>query len=146
MAESFLTLLKEIHRDEARGERWFDDIPVGDWLILSVQASPFHGSKETDILEPEKYSMYHVSVCTRQGVIKWGKRGAWKDLSEKPWAEMFRPENSFLMVAEEVPAETVQQIYEDMLEYAEAHPKRASRPARTPEGRAPGKRKKPTAD
>jgi hypothetical protein len=123
MAEDFRTLLKEEMRDSSSGERWFADIEIGDAFYLSIQASTLHGSNPPELLEDlSAYKGFQVIVQSKHGVFVHGKRGAWQYLMDKPWWSLFEEDTQILYQADNVPAPTVQQIYEDMLACAEAHP------------------------
>ncbi len=117
MAEDFRKLLKEANRSDDWG-RYFEDIVVQGFLVLSAQASSVHASTPEETLEDVNgYTAWQVALSQN------GKRtltqkgyGAWDELSRKPWATHFTPhEIDGIMEAEFVPTEVVQQIYEDLL-------------------------------
>lgn len=122
MTQDFRTLLKEISR-EPDGERWFEDIRVGDWFYLSPQASAYHECQPRETLpDPMAYATFEVQISNIHGVISYGKWGVWEELSAKPWAKRFSRQKPTLMVASDVPAAVVQEIYEDLSDYARSHP------------------------
>lgn len=122
MAEDFRTLLMESDRLED-GDRWFGDIQIGGWFYFSAQAGPFHESRPKDLLEnPMGYESFDVRLQTVQGVISYGRYGAWEDLKNKPWAALFKEERPTVLHAPDVPVATCQQIYEDLLAYARVNP------------------------
>lgn len=122
MAEDFRTLLKEVERTEG-GEHWYDDILVGN-VYMSVQAGPFHESEPQEILEPTEYRSFEVTLATKKGVVTYGKWGVWDDLKDKPWAACFTPDRTTpsLLIAQKMPVEMIQAMYEDLLVYAKGHP------------------------
>jgi len=123
MAEDFRLLLKEDLRNDVTGERWFQDIEIGNVFFFSVQASTLHESLPSALLDDAMaYEGFQVTVQTRHGVFAHGKRGAWQHLETKTWWPLFEAESPVLFVAEKVPVATVQQIYEDMVACVEAHP------------------------
>ena len=119
MAQDFRTLLKEIDR-EGDSERFFDIITIGDWFHLDIQASPLHDCIPREMHDdPDKYEAFQVNLSTTRGAISYGSRGAWKDLQHRDWAGYFSAYQPAMLIGREVPADTVQRIYEDLLEYAE---------------------------
>lgn len=123
MAADFRTLLKEEMRDDELGERWFADFEIGEVFFLSIQASALHDSEPMALLDNVMdYRGFQVTLQSKSGVFVHGKRGAWQHLMEKPWWSLFEEDTQILYHAAKVPASTVQQIYEDMLACAAAHP------------------------
>ena len=122
MAQDVRTLLTEIEQTGGDDELWFEDIRIGDWFYLSVQGGPNHDSIPKAKVAPMDYQAFEISIQTVHGVVSYGKWGVWEDLSKKPWAARFARHTPLLMVAGEVPVAEVQQIYEDLLEYARTHP------------------------
>ena len=117
MAEDFRKLLKEANRSDDWG-RYFEDIVVQGFLVLSAQASSVHASIPEETLDdPDAYEAWQVSLSQN------GKRtltqkgyGAWDELSRKPWAEHFTPhEIDGIRESEFVPTAACQQSYEDLL-------------------------------
>ena len=122
MAEDFRTLLMESDRLED-GDRWFGDIQIGGWFYFSAQAGPFHESRPQVLHEnPMAYESFDLRLQTVQGVISYGRHGAWEELKQKPWAALFREEGPTVMRAPDVPVATCQRIYEDLLQYARTNP------------------------
>jgi hypothetical protein len=122
MAEDFRTLLMESDRLED-GDRWFGDIQIGGWFYFSAQAGPFHASRPQVLHEnPMAYESFDLRLQTVQGVISYGRYGAWEDLKQKPWAALFSEERPTVLHAPDVPVATCQQIYEDLLAYARKNP------------------------
>lgn len=128
MAQDFRGLLKENMRNDDTGERWFEDFEIGCVFYLSVQASTLHDSTPCALMDDvSAYEAFQVTLQARHGVFTHGKRGAWQHLEHKPWWKLFEPESPVLLVAPNVPADTVQQIYEDLLACVEAHPEMAKK-------------------
>ena len=122
MAEDFRTLLMETERF-ADGDRWFGDIQIGGWFYFSAQAGPFHDCRPRKLLEsPMAYESFDLRLQSVQGVISYGRYGAWEDLQSKPWAALFSTEGPTVVHAPDVPLATCQQIYEDLLAYARTNP------------------------
>uniref|UniRef100_I2PYU1 Uncharacterized protein n=1 Tax=Desulfovibrio sp. U5L TaxID=596152 RepID=I2PYU1_9BACT len=122
MAEDFRTLLMETDR-LPDGDRWFGDIQIGGWFYFSAQAGPYHESRPQTVLpDPMGYESFEVRLMTVQGVISYGRYGAWLDLRNKPWAALFTTERPTVLFAPDVPVATCQQIYEDLLHYARTNP------------------------
>lgn len=128
MADDFRILLKEDSRRADTGERWFEDIEIGDMFFFSVQASALHASTPEALLEDVKdYEAFQVTIQSKHGVFPHGKRGIWQYLSTKPWWGLFEEDTQILYMAERVPAATVQSVYEDLLACAKEHPETVSR-------------------
>ncbi len=88
MAEDFRTLLMETDRTED-GDRWFGDIQIGGWFYFSAQAGPYHASTPQTLLpNPMDYAAFDLRLQTVNGVISYGRYGAWEDLQNKPWASV----------------------------------------------------------
>ncbi|MHC1713283.1 MAG: hypothetical protein AB9872_14140 [Solidesulfovibrio sp.] len=122
MAEDFRTLLMETEQFED-GDRWFADIQIGGWFYFSAQAGPFHECRPQTLLpSPMAYESFDVRLQTVNGVISYGRHGAWEDLEKKPWASLFSKQGPTVMHAPDVPVATCQQIYEDLLQYARVNP------------------------
>lgn len=121
MSEDFRTLLMETDR-LVDGDRWFGDIQIGGWFYFSAQAGPFHESRPQTLLDPMGYESFELRLQTVQGVINYGRHGAWEELQHKPWAGLFSKDGPTVMYAPDVPVATCQQIYEDLLAYARSHP------------------------
>jgi len=122
MAEDFRTLLMETDRLED-GDRWFGDIQIGGWFYFSAQAGPFHEcTPRTLLANPRDYASFDLRLQTVNGVISYGRYGAWEDLQKKPWAALFKTDTPTVMHAPDVPVATCQQIYEDLLAYARTNP------------------------
>ena len=122
MVEDFRTLLMETERF-ADGDRWFGDIQIGGWFYFSAQAGPFHECHPKTLLEsPMAYEAFDLRLQSVQGVISYGRYGAWEDLASKPWAVLFTSEGPTVMHAPDVPVATCQQIYEDLLAFARTNP------------------------
>jgi hypothetical protein len=85
MAQDVRTLLREMDPKDGDGERWFEDIRIGDWFYLSIQGGPDHESIPRAQAGPMDYEAFEVSVQTVHGVISYGKWGAWEELSARPW-------------------------------------------------------------
>lgn len=130
MAEDFRKLLKEGLRNAETGERWFDDLEIGNVYYFSVQASALHGSTPAALLDDlGGYEAFQVTIQAKPGVHIHGKRSAWQPLEDKSWWGLFATDDTPLIyVAENVPAQTVQQVYEDLLacvaEHAELSPRK----------------------
>jgi len=123
MAEDFRKLLKEDMKNLETGERWFQDIEIGDALFFSVQASALHDSTPPVLLDDVMgYGAFQLTLQLRHGVFNYGKRGAWQHMEIKSWWPLFEPESPVLCVAANVPVGTVQQIYEDLVACVDAHP------------------------
>ena len=121
MAEDFRTLLKESGRN-GEEERFFEALVIGDWFIMDIQASPLHDCSPAAILDdPMDYENFQVNLSTQTGAIAYGSRGAWLELKDKPWASYFSQYAPFLLEGAFIPPEDVQQIYEDLIEYADSH-------------------------
>lgn len=132
MSADFRTLLKESHRDEATGERWFEDIEFGNAFFLSIQASTLHDSTPSALLKDvNEYEAFQVTLQLKRGVFTCGKRGAWDHLSDKPWWDLLEEDSPILRVGARVPASKVQQIYDDVLKVSLEHPEVVSKKART---------------
>ncbi|MDP2847934.1 MAG: hypothetical protein Q8O35_07055 [Humidesulfovibrio sp.] len=128
MAEDFRKLLKDDMRNDETGERWFQDLEIGDIFFFSIQASSLHGSAPAALLDDVMgYEGFQVTVQSKHGVFAHGKRGAWQHLENKPWWPLFEADSPIVFVAESVPVATVQQIYEDLLACVEAHPEMISK-------------------
>ncbi|GAB6125367.1 hypothetical protein [Humidesulfovibrio idahonensis] len=126
MAEDFRTMLKEDSRDAETGERWFEDIEMGDVFFFSVQASALHGSTPAALLDDIMgYETFQVTIQSKHGVFAHGRRGAWQHLEGKSWWPLFVDDSPILYVAENVPVATTQQIYEDLLACVAEHPELA---------------------
>ena len=122
MAEDFRTLLMETDRTED-GDRWFGDIQIGGWFYFSAQAGPYHASTPQTLLpNPMDYAAFDLRLQTVNGVISYGRYGAWEDLKNQPWASLFKTTAPTVMHAENVPVATCQRIYEDLLAYARSTP------------------------
>jgi hypothetical protein len=123
MAEDFRTLLKDDMRNDATGERWFQDIEINEVFFFSVQASALHASTPEALLDDVMaYEAFQVTVQSKHGVFAHGKRGAWQHLEDKPWWPLFEADSPIIHMAEKVPTATVQQIYEDLLACVAQHP------------------------
>ena len=123
MAEDFRKLLKEDMRNEETGERWFQDLEIGEVFFLSIQASSLHASTPEALLDDiGGYEAFQVTLQSKRGVFAHGKRGAWQHLEEKPWWPLFEADSPILYQAENVPVITVQQMYEDLLACVAEHP------------------------
>ncbi len=123
MAEDFRTLLKDDMKNDATGERWFQDIEINEVFFFSVQASALHASTPEALLDDVMgYKAFQVTVQSKHGVFAHGKRGAWQHLEDKPWWPLFEADSPIIHVAENVPTATVQQIYEDLLACVAQHP------------------------
>jgi len=123
MARDFRELLKESMRNPKTGERWFEDIEIGNVFFFSVQASTLHDSTPAELLEDVMgYGAFQVTLQLRHGVFNHGKRGAWQHVEGKSWWPLFEAESPVLSVAANVPIGTVQQIYEDLAACVDAHP------------------------
>lgn len=123
MAQDFRELLKEASRDVRFG-RWFEEINVLGMFAMSVQASNAHASVPAETLDdPFAYTAFEVTLKQKNvAFIEMPGYGAWETLSRKGWASRFeRGYIAGLMEACEVPVDVVQQIYEDLLEYASTH-------------------------
>lgn len=122
MTQDVRTLLREVDRQGDGGDRWFEDIRIGDWFYLSIQGGPDHESIPRAEVGPMDYEAFEVSLQTVHGVISYGKWGVWEKLSAKPWAARFHKETPLLMVAGNLPVAEVQRIYEDLVEFARTTP------------------------
>ncbi|EFL52859.1 conserved hypothetical protein [Solidesulfovibrio fructosivorans JJ]] len=121
MAEDFRTLLMETDR-LVDGDRWFGDIQIGGWFYFSAQAGPFHESRPQTLQGPMGYESFELRLQGVQGVISYGRWGAWEELQNKPWAKLFTTTSPTVLFAPDVPVATCQEIYEDLLAYARTHP------------------------
>ena len=121
MAEDFRTLLMESDRLED-GDRWFGDIQIGGWFYFSAQAGPFHESRPKTLQGPMGYESFELRLQGVQGVISYGRWGAWEELQHKPWGKLFSTTSPTVLYAPDVPVATCQQIYEDLLAYARKNP------------------------
>jgi len=123
MAADFRELLKENMRNPETGERWFEDIEIGNVFYFSVQASTLHDSIPAQPLRDVMgYEAFQVTLQLHHGVFNHGKRGAWQHIEEKSWWPLFESESPVLCAAANVPVKTVQQIFEDLVACVEAHP------------------------
>jgi hypothetical protein len=120
MAEDFRTLLMETDHF-GKEDRWFGDIQIGGWFYFSAQAGPYHECRPQALLPVTGYESFDVRLQTVNGVISYGRHGAWLDLQDKPWASLFSKDGPTVLHAPDVPVATCQQIYEDLLEYARTH-------------------------
>ncbi|OIO04718.1 MAG: hypothetical protein AUJ49_02410 [Desulfovibrionaceae bacterium CG1_02_65_16] len=128
MAEDFRKKLKESMRNDATGERWFDDLDLGEVLYLSIQASALHGCTPAALLDDlSGYDAFQVTLQIKPKVMTFGRRGVLPQLESKPWWPLFTDDSPILYVAENVPAGTVQEIYEDLLTCLAEHPELAPR-------------------
>lgn len=128
MADDFRMMLKENMRKSDTGERWFEDIEIGDMFFFSVQASSLHSSTPEALLDDVNgYEAFQVTIQSKHGVFPHGKRGIWQYLVDKPWWGLFEEDTQILYLAERVPTATVQQVYEDLLACAKDHPETISR-------------------
>ncbi len=123
MATDFRDLLKE----EVRHEKWgrtFKEINVQGMFSMSVQASDAHASIPAETLDdPRRYEAFEVQLSQKTvPFIEMPGYGAWEELSKKEWASRFeRGYIAGIMEAAEVPVDVVQQIYEDLDDYANNH-------------------------
>lgn len=132
MSTDFRTLLRELQRDEATGERWFEDIELGNAFFLSIQASTLHDSTPSALLKDvNEYEAFQVTLQLKRGVFTCGKRGAWDHLSDKPWWGLLEEDSPILRVGTSVPVAMVQQMYDDALKVSLEHPEVVSKKART---------------
>ncbi len=123
MSEDFRTLLKESMKDEPSGERWFEDIELGNVFFFSVQASSLHASIPAELLDDvNKYEAFQVTIQSKAGVFAHGRRGAWQHLETKPWWPLFEADSPIVHMADNVPVATVQQIYDDLKTLVAEHP------------------------
>jgi len=123
MAEDFRTLLKESMKDEAHGERWFEDLDIAGIFYLSIQASTLHDSTPPELLDDvNKYTAFQVILQTKPGVAICGRRSAWDQLTPFDWLPLFVEESPIQRLAANVPVSMVQKIYEDVTACAAAHP------------------------
>jgi len=123
MSADFRTLLKESMKNDSTGERWFEDIEIGNVFFFSVQASTLHGSTPPELLDNVNgYEAFQVTIQSKPGVFAHGRRGAWQHLEGKPWWPLFEADSPILFMAENVPTATVQQIFEDITACVAAHP------------------------
>lgn len=121
MAEDFRILLVETE-GFGREDRWFGDIQIGGWFYFSAQAGPNHECTPRALLPPTGYATFDLRLQTVQGVISYGRYGAWEELQQRPWAALFSKEAPTVMHAPDVPVATCQEIYADLLDYARTHP------------------------
>ncbi|GAB7079894.1 hypothetical protein [Megalodesulfovibrio paquesii] len=120
MAADFRSQLVVLDAEDPSTRR-FDDIQIGGWFILSIQSRPLFDDSPVEPLDPTAGESFSVSLMTQGGVIIHGTWGAWEDLQHKPWASRFSQEFPMLLGAEDVPAAVVQEIYDDLCEYAATH-------------------------
>ena len=123
MAQDFRELLKEASRDERFG-RWYHEINVLGMFTFSVQASDAHASVPAEILDdPYAYTAFEVGLKQNTvAFIEMPGYGAWNEFSKKDWSKRFeRGYVAGIMEACEVPVAVVQEIYEDLLDYAGTH-------------------------
>ena len=100
-------------------ERWFADFEIGD-LFLSIQASPLHDCSPREMLDPKEYEAFEVHLQSRSGMINQPDYGHWEALKDLPWASRFKaPTPGWSRTARTFPLPCVQEIYEDLLRYAE---------------------------
>lgn len=118
MAEDFRMQLKESGRSDAWG-RWFDEIMIGD-LAFSVQAGDVQDSTPQEVLDDiNEYEAFQVTLRQIGHSLGQPKYGAWSYFEDKDWAKLFSFNGPAFGSAANVPTAVVQQIYEDLLEYAE---------------------------
>jgi hypothetical protein len=123
MADDFRNLLKEDLRNKETGERWFEDLELGEVFFFSVQASALHGSSPAALLDSVMdYEAFQVTIQSKPKVSIFGRKGAWQHLETKPWWPLFVDDTPLLYVAENVPVATVQQIFEDLTACVAEHP------------------------
>ncbi|AGW12082.1 hypothetical protein [Megalodesulfovibrio gigas] len=120
MAADFRTLLVTLDSDDPVARR-YDDIRIGDWFLLSVQTRPLYDDSPMELPDPATCDAFALSLMTQGGVISYGSWGVWEELCHKPWAAHFRQELPLLLVAEDVPAAAVQEILDDLTEFAAAN-------------------------
>ena len=106
---------------ESPTARRYDDIRIGDWFLVSIQSRPLFDDSPMELPAPAACEAFAVSLMTQGGVISYGAWGVWEDLKDNPWAAHFRQELPLLMVAENVPAAVVQELFDDLTEYAATH-------------------------
>ena len=121
MAEDFRSLLVEKERVDDE-ERWFEDLIIGDFILMSIQASAVHECKPEAIVDVMEYETFQVHLQTTRGVISAGRHDIWHELKDRSWAKLFETDKPYLLTGYNVPVATVQQIYEDMVEYVENMP------------------------
>lgn len=123
MAQDFRTLLKEDMRNDETGERWFQDIEVGNVFFFSAQASSLHGCTPAALLDDVMgYETFQITIQTMSTVFTHGRRGAWQHLENKPWWPLFEADSPIVFVADNLPVATAQQVYEDLLACLTQHP------------------------
>lgn len=128
MAIDFRTLLKDSLKNSGTGERWFEDIEIGNALYFSVQASSLHDSTPAALLDNVMdYEAFQVTIQSKPGIMAHGKRGVWQHLETKPWWPLFEADSPIIHLAVRVPVATVQQIYEDLLACVAEHPEMMSK-------------------
>lgn len=117
MADDFRSLLKTIYPEEPT-QTCYDDLAVGSWFTVSIQARRPYDDSPMTLEDPGNYDTFHMSLMTRGGVITYGEWDAWTELSNKPWAGKFREDYPFLLVAEDLTVEETQRIYDDLVRFA----------------------------
>jgi len=131
MAEDFRNLLKEASRSDDFG-RWFEDLDVAGKFVLSIQASDIHVCAPCAVLDdPKGYESFELILSQTDETLDLPGYGALEELEARPWFGYVQPgEIGGFVRLEYVPAAVVQQIYEDLLEYARANPPGAPRTLR----------------
>ncbi|MGE4291478.1 MAG: hypothetical protein AB7E32_04625 [Desulfovibrio sp.] len=122
MAEDFRKLLVEEYRSPEGWGRSFKEIKIKGVFTFSVQASDNHASIPEAILEdPFDYEAFEVTISQDNApFIDTPGKGAWEELSQRPWAAKFgRGYVAGMRIAEFMPVAEVQHVYEELLEYAE---------------------------
>lgn len=119
MTRDFREYLEEANRHDDFG-RFFKEIGIGFKLVLSIQASTMHGSDPAETLDDVyAYKAFEVSIRQVGKPIEAPGIGAWCVLRDKAWAQGFdREEFRADMVRDNVPADEVQTILEDVIAYA----------------------------
>ena len=101
MTVDFRILLKENMRNADTGERWFEDIELGEVFYFSVQASTLHASTPEALLDDvNAYEAFQVTIQSKAAVSPHGKRGIWQHLMEKPWWGLFEADTQILYMAD----------------------------------------------
>ena len=123
MSEDFRDLLVEGSRSERFG-RFFNEINIRHKFGLSIQASDAHACEPFETLDDlTQYVEWEVAISQRDRPILQPDYGAWERFKDRPWAAKFSSHMGDAVVgADFVPTETVQQIYEDLLEDARKNP------------------------
>lgn len=119
MAQDFRELLKEESRTD--WGRAYSEIIIDGIFGMSVQASDAHASTPEETLDdPYAYEAFEVTLRQMNvPFIDTPGRGAWEHFTEEPWYLKFdRGMIAGLRIAEFLPVDEVQQVYDRLATYA----------------------------